>query len=313
MWKHDTIPRNVERMNENKQKIIIIVGPTASGKTALSLCLAKELGGEIISADSRQIYRGLDIGTGKVTKAEMGDIPHHLIDILDPDDAYSAADFTKDAGAAIEDIVSRGKVPIIAGGTFFYIEALLGRKSLPAVPPNRELRERLESMETDTVFAILEKRDPARAKTIDRHNKRRVIRAIEITEALGAVPAPVDSTSPYDTFIIGIDMDKETLRSRIVTRLNERLDNGMIEEARTLHANGLSYERMDELGLEYRYLAIFLKGESSLFEMCEKLAIEIWHFAKRQRMWLRKMEGVRWYVPTEFDRAIEDVKGFLKD
>lgn len=312
MWKHDTIPPKVEKMNEHKEKIIVIVGPTASGKTALSLRIAQEIGGEIISADSRQIYRGLDLGTGKVTKAEMDDIPHHLLDIKSPEETYSAADFTKDADRTIEGIISRGKVPVVAGGTFFYIEALLRSMSLPAVPPNPELRDTLEGMDTDAVFSLLKEKDPIRALSIDPKNKRRVIRAIEIADALGSVPPLTTEECPYEAYIIGIDMPKEILHERIKVRLMDRIEGGMIDEAKELQQHGLSFERMDELGLEYRYMAKYLKGECTEEEMKEKLESEIRHFARRQMSWLKRMEGINWYTSSEIETAIKDAVDFLK-
>ncbi len=311
MWKHDTIPPTTEKMGGMKPKIIVIVGATASGKTAFSIRLAEAVGGEIISADSRQIYRSLDLGTGKVTVDEARGIPHHLIDIRDAQETYSAAEFARDAHERIHEIRERGHMPIVCGGTFFYIEALLGRMSLPDVPPNEELRERLEMLDAEAVFAILESKDPTRARDIDRHNKRRVIRAIEIASALGSVPALTQEASAYEAFIVGIDMPKEVLHERIHTRLKERLDAGMLDEARQLHEAGLSYERMEELGLEYRFMARHLQGELTYEQMEELLGTEIRHFAKRQMTWLRKMEGVRWYAPTELDKAVVDAKAFL--
>jgi tRNA dimethylallyltransferase len=299
-------------MKREKQKIIVIVGPTASGKTAFSVRLAKEIGGEIISADSRQIYRGLDIGTGKVTAEEMEGIPHHLLDIKNADENYSAAQFAKDAADAIEEITVRGHVPIIAGGTFFYIETLLCRMTLPEVPPNEALRNELEEPSAEEVFALLEAKDPRRAATIDRHNKRRVIRALEITSALGSVPEETASESPYDAYIIGIDIPREELYARIGARLRARMDDGMLEEAKQLHAAGLSYARMDALGLEYRYLAKLLQGELSGDQMIEALEREIRHFAKRQMTWLKGMDGIHWYPLVNLGAAMADACEFLE-
>lgn len=298
-------------MSTHKPKVIIVVGPTASGKTALSLFLAQQLGGEIISADSRQIYRGLDIGTGKVTQKEMGKIPHHLIDIKDPEESYSAAEFAQDAGEAIAAIHARGHLPIIVGGTFFYIEALLKRKSLPQVPPNPTLRGMLEVLTTPELFSLLEEKDPERARAIDPHNRRRLVRALEIIDALGTVPAPLYTSSPYDALIIGIELPAQELKERINKRLHERMAIGMVEEAEQLASRGLPLSRMDELGLEYRYLAKLLKGEMTKEEMVAKLEIEIGRFAKRQRTWLRKMEGVQWYGVEDTERILRDTRTFL--
>lgn len=300
-------------MKERKEKIIVIVGPTASGKTAFSVHLAKEIRGEIISADSRQIYRGLDLGTGKVTNEEMDGIPHHLLDIKDPNETYSAAQFTLDATAAIQEILAHGTVPIIVGGTFFYIESLLGRMPLPEVPANEALRAELEAHSAEEVFALLEAKDPRRAAAIDRHNKRRVIRALEIVGALGTVPENMPQESPYEVHIIGIDVPKEELHERIASRLRARIEAGMIEEAKRLYAAGLSYARMDALGLEYRYLAKYLQDEMTKEKMIEKLETEIRHFAKRQMTWLRDMESVTWYPLSGLEGAGVEAKKFLEN
>ena len=294
-----------------KPKVIVIVGPTASGKTSLSIEIAKKFNGEIISADARQVYKGLDIGSGKVTKEEMDGVPHHLLDIADPKDVYTAADFKRDGTKAIEDIVSREKLPVIAGGTFFYIDTLLGRVSLPDVPPNPELREKLEAMPTEALYAALLQLDSRRAETIDQHNKVRLVRALEIVEALGAVPeAPAEES--YNVLTLGIDIPKETLHGNIHKRLLARIDMGMIEEVEQLHVQGLSWERLHALGLEYRYIAEFLQGVLTKEEMLEKLETEIRHFAKRQMTWLRQDKTIHWFHPEETDKVCEEVKKFLQ-
>ena len=292
-----------------KEKIIVIVGPTASGKTSLAVEIAKVFHGEVISADSRQVYRGLDIGTGKVTPEEMDGVPHHLIDVRDPDETYTAADFVKDAERAITDITARGNLPIIAGGTLFYVDVLLGNASLAPVPPNPELRAILEEKTNEELFAILEEKDAARAKTIDRFNKRRLVRALEILES----PASLSeiTVQPYDALVLNIDIDPETLRKRINTRLKERLDNGMIEESEKLHANGLSYDRMEELGLEYRYISRYLRGMLTREELHTELQNKIWQYARRQMTWLRKMKNVQSMKPRKTEEIRKMIQKFL--
>ena len=180
-----------------KPKILVVVGPTASGKTGLAIELAKRFNGEVISADSRQVYRGLDIGTAKTTKEEMDGVPHHLIDVADPKEVYNASDFKQGAEAAIADIVARGKLPIVAGGTFFYVDILLGRVALPDVPPNEQLRKKLEEKSAAELYQELQAKDPRRAAEIDPQNKRRVIRALEIARELDYVQLATKLTSPF--------------------------------------------------------------------------------------------------------------------
>ena len=208
-----------------KPNVLVIVGATASGKTALAVRLAKQFDGEIISADSRQVYRQLDIGTAKVTNEEMQNIPHHLIDVADVSETYTAADFVQAGKAAIADITARGKLPIIAGGSFFYVDLLLGRATMPEVAPNPQLRAKLEKMSVDDLYAELRERDSARAATIDPQNKRRLVRALEIVATLGTVPK-IPSAEPYNTLCLGLERSKEALRERITKRSHTWLPDG---------------------------------------------------------------------------------------
>jgi len=239
---------------ENKPKILVIVGPTASGKTSLSIELSKQFNGEVISADSRQVYRGLDIGSAKVTKGEMDGVPHHLLDIADPKDTYNASDFKRDAEIAISDILSRGILPIICGGTFFYIDALLNKVSLPEVKPDEILRAKLEEKSADELLTILEKLDPVRAGNIEKNNKRRLVRAIEIATTLGTVPPPQTVDSPYDVLTVGLEVDMQTHGDILKKRIEERLSTGMVEEVENLINAGVTHDKLDSFGLEYRYI-----------------------------------------------------------
>ncbi len=286
-------------------KIIVIVGPTASGKSDLAVKLAHQIngharnasrsdaGGEVVSADSRQVYKGLDIGTGKITKREMKGVKHYLLDVVSPKETYSVERFIKDADRAISEIIARKKVPIVVGGTGFYIDALVEGITLPEVAPNQTLREKLGKQSAEKLFTMLSKLDYARAQTIDKHNKVRLIRAIEIAKALGKVPKSKPKKR-YDATYIGIKVDKETLAKRIHTRLHKRIKAGMIKEAENLHKKGLSYKRMRELGLEYRFLADFLEKKTSKKEMLEKLEIAINQYAKRQMTWFKRNKEINW-------------------
>lgn len=297
-------------MPRMKQKVIVIVGPTASGKTALAVELARAMGGEVISADSRQVYRGLDIGTGKVTKQEMKGVPHHLLDVVPPKRVFSADDFLRHGRKAIASIVKRGAVPIIAGGTGFYIDALLGNIVLPNVPPNAKLRKQLETLSARELFAMLKKKDPHRAEVIDAHNPVRLIRALEIANAIGASPAL--TTEPlYDVLWIGIDVPKEVLNEKIEKRLHARMKRGMLAEAKKLHAQGLSWKRMEELGLEYRYMARLIQRHITREEFDRDLATDIRRYAKRQRMYWRRNTEINWLAPTELGAAVTLATDFL--
>ena len=287
---------------------MVIVGPTASGKTSLAIELAKRFDGEVISADSRQVYKGLDIGSAKVTKEETDGVPHHLLDVADPKEVYTAADFKRDASAVIEDILSRGKLPIICGGTFFYIDALLGKVSLPEVPPNEELRAELETKSPAELFATLEGLDPIRAKSIEKDNSRRLIRAIEIAQALGSVPALQETECPYDVLTIGLEVDMSTHGGVLKQRIVKRLDAGMIEEVAGLIEDGVTHERLEGLGLEYRYVSRYLRGLLNREDMVEELTIKSRQFAKRQMSWLKRDDSIKW-----FSRSDEEIAATAKN
>ncbi|MEK7169717.1 MAG: tRNA (adenosine(37)-N6)-dimethylallyltransferase MiaA [Patescibacteria group bacterium] len=303
------------KKNPNSRKLIVIVGPTAVGKSELAVELARKYGGEIISADSRQVYTGLDIGTGKVTKKGMHGIPHHLLDVTDPRRQFTVAKYTKLAQKALDDILARGKLPIICGGTGLYIDALLGRVLIPEVPPNPKLRKQLERKSVSSLFAMLQKLDPGRAETIDRHNSRRLVRAIEIATVLGRVPVRAvilkNNSIAVQPLYIGLTLPKNELKGKIALRLTARIDSGMIEEAKRLHTERVSWKRMEELGLEYRYVSRFLRGRISREEMVAELQSEIWHYAKRQMTWFKRNKEIRWFKPSEQSVIEEKVRKFI--
>lgn len=303
-------------MNKNSlpslQKVISIVGPTASGKTSLSVEIARLIGGEIISADSRQTYRGLDLGSGKVTKKEMKGVPHYLLDVANPKRALSVVQYEKLATRAIRDILKRGKVPIICGGTGFYVDAVLTNLSFPKVPANEKFRRELEKLSTSELYEKLKKVDPIRAENIDPRNARRIIRAIEIAEALGAVPQLNEATERYHTLTIGLTLPKEELYQRIHDRLLARMKRGMVAEAKRLHSQGLSWRRMESLGLEYRFMAQFLQDKLSKEKMIADLETAIRQFSKRQMVWFKRNKNIHWFHPTESAAVSKKVTEFLK-
>lgn len=289
-------------------KLIAIVGPTASGKTSLGIYLARKLNGEIISADSRQVYRGLDIGTGKATKKEMAGVRHHLLDVASPKRQFTVDSFVKQAQRAYSRIAREGKAAIAVGGTGLYIDMLTGRMSYPAVPPNEKLRARLAAKTPAELFAMLQKLDPARAATIDPHNPRRLVRALEIARAMGASPAPV-SAPVYDVLWLGLNPAPHKLASNISKRLASRMKAGMLAEARHLHRQGLSYKRMEELGLEYRYLARLIQGTLTHKEFLAELERAIQGYAKRQNTWFKRNKDIQW-VSSKAE-ALRLAKAFL--
>lgn len=310
---------HLRHLKKRKRKILVIVGPTSSGKSALAVELARKFNGEVISADSRQVYKGLNIGTGKITKREMRGVRHHLLDVASPKKTLTAHDFVQKARQAIEEIARREKLPIIAGGTGFYIDALVGRIVLPDVPANQKLRARLEKKTAGDLFVLLKRRDPRRAHTIDRHNKRRLIRALEIVHALGEVPSHrgfVNPNSPYsglrnpNILWVGLILPRTALTTKIRTRLLARIRQGMVAEARRLHKAGLTYHRMEQLGLEYRALAHYLQGKVSRVEMIDELDRDIHRYAKRQLTYWRSNKQIRWFAPDERKNIVRLVQTF---
>jgi tRNA dimethylallyltransferase len=295
---------------EQKPKIIVIVGMTATGKSDLAVRLAKRSNGEVVSADSRQVFRGLDLGTGKISKREMREIPHHLLDVADPKRPYSVAHFQKAGRKVIADILKRQKLPIIAGGTGFYIDALVYEMNFPSVRPDMRLRKTLERLATEKLVKRLETLDPKRLETIDTKNRVRLIRAIEIATLYGPVQRLTKKT-PYDILWIGLRTDNADLKSRIEKRLKKRIRAGMLKEFARLHAAGLSFRRMEELGLEYRYGARLLRGELSRSEFEKELAKEIRRYAKRQMTWFKKNPDIHWLTPENVSSADALVQKFL--
>lgn len=300
---------NGVKSKKQKRKLIAIVGPTASGKSELAVFLARRFNGEIISADSRQIYRGMDIGTGKVegawrnTKRQTPNakhalftykgIPHYCIDFVPPKQQYSVAEFKRYADAAIQDIASRGKIPILCGGTGFWIDAVVYNMQLPEVPPDTALRKKLGTKTAKELLAILKKLDPERTETIEQKNPRRLIRAIEIAKKLGKVPK-LKKRQRYNTLWLGIKKPKEELRRLISVRLQKRLKQGMIQEVKKLLRSGVSHKRPQELGLEYRFVSLYLQKKLQKEPMIQLLQKAIEQYSRRQETWFKRNRNIQW-------------------
>ncbi len=326
-------------MEKSKLKAVVILGPTASGKSDVAIKLAKKYNGEIISADSRQVYRKMNIGTGKVTGrprpvilsdppagGESKDpvfmsqnIPHHMIDIVSPKTDYNVAKFKKTVNKIIPDILKRGKLPIICGGTGFWIKAIVDNVTFPKVPPNKTLRNKLSKKSAGQLFKMLKKLDPERAKTIDRYNKVRLIRAIEIVKILGKVPNLSPTPSPYQgegwgevKFLqIGIKLPKEKLNKNIKNRLNKRFRRGMIKEVANLRKSGLSWKKIQSFGLGYYWIPLYLQGKIDKKELFEKIYQSEKDYAKRQMTWFRKDKRIKWLA--NYKMIEKEVKKFLKN
>ncbi len=269
------------------QRLIVICGPTATGKSDYAVALAKDINGEVISADSRQVYKGLDIGSGKITKKEMRGIPHHLLDVANAKRVFSVARYKKMADKAIQTILKKGKTPIMVGGTGFYIDAVVFDQQLPAVKANPALRKKLEKKPLDELQIQLQALDAERYADIDTKNKVRLIRAIEVATALGKVPK-TQKFAQYDVQWIYLDFPDEVLKQRIHERLLKRMRKGMVKEVQRLHHEGVTWSRLEALGLEYRFIALYLQKKLSMASMLSQLETASWHYAKRQRTWFKK-------------------------
>ncbi len=263
-------------ISNQKSKVIVILGQTATGKSSLAVKIAEKFNGEIISADSRQVYKYLDIGTGKITKKEMKSVPHHLLDVVHPKNKFTVAEYQKKAIYAIADIIKRGKIPIICGGTGFYIDAIMKGIVFPEVPPNKKLRKILEKKTTQELFKILKKLDSRRAKNIDAKNKVRLIRAIEIAKALGQVPKITEETPPYEFIKIGLYLPSEKLKKKIEKRVKKMFQDGLLKEIKKLKKLGVSDKKLREFGFEYHK------------PTPEKVITKTIKYAKRQMTWFKR-------------------------
>ncbi len=284
-------------------KVIVIAGPTATGKTALSVKIAKDFGGEVISADSIQIYKKLDIGSAKPNEEEMQGIPHYLMDFLEPDDEFSVADYVKCAKEKIDDILSRGKLPIITGGTGLYISSLVDNVSFSESEKNEalreELRHELEEKGAEFMHARLSAIDPESAESIHPNNTKRVLRAIEIFETTGKTRTQQEKVSkltksPYDFCLIGLNCDRELLYERINKRVDIMKDLGLFDEVRDLLDGGISPDAQSMQGIGYKEVVMALTGEITEEESTELIKKNSRNYAKRQLTWFRRGD-YRWF------------------
>lgn len=288
-------------IDEIGKKIIVILGPTASGKSELSVKLAKKFNGEIISADSRQVYKGLNLSSGKVKgkwKKNLyvyKNIPHHCLDYVSLKKIYTIAEYKKCAEKAVKNIHSKKRVPFLVGGSAFYIYGLIYDWKIPEIKPDWKLRKKLEKKSADELFKILKKLDPERAKNIDAKNPRRLMRAIEVIKSSKKPVPKLKTSSPYDLLLLGVKTDPEALKKKIQKRLKQRLNQGMIKEIKNLRQkNKISWKRLYDLGLETRWVSLFLRKKISKKEMIENLNKEIWRYSKRQMTWFKKDKNIRW-------------------
>ena len=265
------------------KKVIVILGQTATGKSELAVKIAKKLNGEIISADSRQVYKGLDIGTGKITMKEMRGVPHYLLSVANPKYKFTVVEYQKKAISAMAEIAKRNKVPIICGGTGFYIDALTKGVIFPEVPPNLKLRKTLEKKTLPALFKILKKLDERRAKNIDLKNKVRLIRAIEIVKALGKVPKIKQIKPRYKFIKIGLYLSTDKLLKKVEIRVKKMFQDGLLNEIRKLKREGVSDKRLREFGFEYDK------------PTPEKVILKTLHYAKRQMTWFKRDKEIKWF------------------
>ena len=339
-------------MNNDLPKIIVILGPTASGKTDLGLALAKKYNGEIISADSRQVYKKMDIGTAKPTgewasvvspgafgqvegvlnyqsirdpstslRSAQNDsevytvqgVPHHLMDIVSPDTDFSLADFKNMATTSIYDILKRGKLPIVVGGTGLYIWAIVDNLDIPTVKPNIELRNELEKKSLAELVAQLQKIDPHSADKIDLKNPRRVLRALEVAISSGQsfVTQQTKSKPLFDVLQIGISVDKEELNARIEKRVDAQMREGLLVETKALEASGYGWDLPSMSGICYRQIGYFLQGKMELPEAVQVLKVDTKKYAKRQMTWFKRDKRVQWVKNGKLEEVDELVKKFL--
>jgi tRNA dimethylallyltransferase len=303
-------------MSNSLPKLVVLLGPTASGKSDLGITLAQRFNAEIISADSRQVYRGLDIGTAKVTPAEQALVPHHVLDVADPRTVYTVAQFQRDAIDAINSINKRGHQPFLVGGSPHYIQAIVDNLDIPHIEPQPELRTQLEKRTLPELLTQLEELDPQSAATIDRNNPRRVIRALEVCLISGKPYSQQRKMAEllYQSLLLGLEWPREVLYHRIDARVDERMQQGMVQEVQKLLDAGISHERLEALGLEYRYITRLLRGEfKNEDEMVQRLKYAIHDFTRRQLTWFRKDKRIVWVNGGDWKQAEEVVRDFLNE
>ena len=301
---------NIKPSMNLDQKLVVVLGPTAAGKSDLAVELAKIFHGEIVSADSRQVYQGMDIGTGKITSLEMKNIPHYLLDVVSPKKQFDVVTYQKKATQAIREILKRKKLPFLVGGSPFYLDAIIKGWQFSRAKADPILRKTLSQKSLTELLVILETLDPDYFQKVEKDNSRRIIRAIEIASQLGRVP-PREENPLFRTLIIGLKFPLPTLKERIHQRLERRFRQGMIQEVENLHHQGLSWQRLEEFGLEYKWISYYCQKKITKEEMEEKLQKDIEKFAKRQLTWFKKDPGIHWVQGLEEAQRL--IQGFLED
>ncbi len=297
-------------------KLVVLLGPTASGKSGLGIRLAQCFHGEIVSADSRQVYRGLDIGTAKVTPAEQVLVPHYMLDVADPREIYTVAQYQRDAIDAINDILKRSHQPFLVGGSPHYIQVVVDNLDIPHTEPQPELRAQLEKLPLPELMKQLERLDPDTAASIDRNNPRRIIRALEVCLVSGKPFYQQRKMSEplYQSLLLGIEWPREVLYRRIDERVDERMQQGMVQEVQRLLDEGISHQRLEALGLEYRYISRWLTGAfENEADMVQKLKYAIHDFTRRQLTWFRKEKRIVWIHGGDWEQAEDIVRDFLTE
>jgi tRNA dimethylallyltransferase len=302
----------MKKSRQTLPKVVVLLGPTGAGKTALSLSLAKRFQGEIISADSRQVYKGLDIGTEKIRSRDMKGIPHHLLSVANPKTSFAVTEYVSLGEKSIKEILRKKSVPFVVGGTGFYIDALVRGIQIPEVPPNPKLRARLEKKSSAELYELLKEKDPKRAKTIDKHNPRRLIRALEIVAALGKVPEGQIGSEKYDCLWVGLQPDQKKYTKNLRKRLEKQIRQGLLREISNLRKLKVPKSRINELGLEYRTGLAHLEGKISKTVMKEQMLLELQQYAKRQMTWFKKNKDIQWFNPKDTAKITRAVSTFLK-
>lgn len=293
----------------NKQNLIVIGGPTSSGKSGLAMKIAPKFKGEIIIADSRQIYAGLNIGTSKPTPEDQKLVPHHLVDIRQPEKQFSVGNYKKLATKVISEIHRRNKIPFLVGGTGLYIDSIVEGLGIPEVSPNQELRNELEKKSLKDLIAKLKKLDPEFAKQVDQQNRRRLIRALEVCRETGKKFSELRRKKevPYDILYLAIDWPRKELYERIDDTIDEMIKNGLEEEISNLLEQGVSPQWLLNLGLEYRFITPLVQKKATRAEAVQKLKYASHQFAKRQLTWFRKNKKIRWLKPAEAESRTQEL------
>ena len=311
-------------MHKESIKTIIVTGPTATGKTSLAVKLARKFNGEIISVDSRQVYRGLDLGTGKdLEEYSTGGaaIKHHLIDIVKPEDFYSLRHFNIDAKRIIYDIHQRNKLPILAGGTVSYLDSLISDYKFPLPPPDEKIREEIKNKSTEEIANYIKQHSPEVFHSIDNKTSRtrltRYYEKIYTKKHTQNITLSEERDDKYEWLILGTYFPRKEVHENIRKRMYARINSGMIEEVDKLHKEGITLERLDSFGLEYRYISQFLQNKLTYDEMCEKLLAKIRRLARSQDIWFRKLENkgidIYWLEQKQLNQSINIINDFLND